>query len=432
MRYNGVRPLGLSDQYFYYVQSGLGASFNLRLHVNLRDALNRTALQDAAQKALKNFPEFSVRPVVQEEHLFYEENDSPVSLFDDDGTFHVLGSDETNGYLFCLRCRDDGFTFSYYHGMTDILGAMVFLRTILCFYAGMTSVQENGLVRFSAEPSFLMDETERFDPYRKFAAESFTQQEYDAFVIPEKNYPGDPAYLHLFNVKVRTSDFIARTKELGTSFIPLMSIIFSGAVTDMYGFDESRPVIAMVPVNLRPVFGTETLVNISDGIMLPYSRELASKPIREQGAEIRAQMKSMITRGNFADVLAAKSAAVQAFRSSGDTLNVTAERFTRPAPEGTKRPLTYALTYPGRMDLPEAFSELVRSIDVDIIARAFGAGVYTYGDDMTFQFMQRFDTDAVIRSVMSRLESLGVMVQSLEDRGRVMCDKVLAERLKRI
>ena len=57
-------PVGISNRLFYYTFAGEEMSFDVCYNFELHEKLDRSALSNATQKALQNFPEFAiVKPI---------------------------------------------------------------------------------------------------------------------------------------------------------------------------------------------------------------------------------------------------------------------------------------------------------------------------------------------------------------------------------
>ena len=96
-------------------------------------------------------------------------------------------------------------------------------------------------------------------------------------------------------------------------------------------------------------------------------------------------------------------------------------------------PVTYSLTYPGRMDLPAEYDPWVENFSIEgwIPVQTFYATVMTKKDAMLIKIYQRFDEPTVARAVTERLQGLGFTVE-WTDRGLLRGDKLYAEKLERV
>ena len=430
---------GASNKVFYYGQAGTGATFDINYRLDFKNQLDKKALSDAVSEALKLFPEFAVRPVIKDNRIFYEENHDPAPVIDEGKTV-CFGSDDTNGYLFCLQCSGNSAKVSYYHGMSDTVGFFRFMRSFLYFYAvkiGMempddaeASTRLGIRIREKDKPDLGRQDT--IDPYRCFMNEA-GDPEYEyanpgAFVIPEPAYDGDDNKYRVFDLEMSVKEFLGKTKEYGVSFIPLLASVTSKAIAECYD-TKGKPVIAMVPVNLRTGFETSTVVNMSDGIMMPMDDEMSSLSVTDRSVKLKEFMKKQMTKENYCKIMRNKVKALEGLEAKGDIIKTSFEG-TRLAPPDAWRPLTYALTYPGKLDLPAEYDGLLDYIYNGPLARAFCLIVATYADSMQVKIVQRFDSQVVANRIKDGFAGLGLNV-SMTDRGIVTNNLMLLERLKK-
>ena len=184
----------------------------------------------------------------------------------------------------------------------------------------------------------------------------------------------------------------------------------------------------MVPVNLRPYFGTKTMANFSDGIFVPYDAKTAAYSLERQALILRAKMDLQMQTENFCITIAGKVDAVKNFMASGkDIVSLSRELSSiPPEPDG----FTYALTYPGQINFctPE-----VKRASVMICVRQsvpFGVFVSAYGDELDITLSHSFDGDFLAREVLRGLKLLGVEAH-LSDLGRISCNKMNTAKLLR-
>ena len=436
-----MRPIGASNTFFYYTQSGTGAIFDLRFRLDFHDPVQLPALTEAVQEALKLFPEFAVRPVIHDQQLYYEENDAPAPVLAEERIVR-FGTEDTNGYLFSLQlCGERSVLTSWYHGMADAIGIFTIMRTFLYFYArkiGMDMPAEPGTaealgIRLGPEDIPDLNRQDVWDPYRAYgdasAVPPWSYENPGAFSIPEPVYPGDENRFRVFDIELPVHSFLAKTKEYGVSFVPLLSAIVSGAVGSLWDIGE-KPVTAMLPVNLRKPFGTKTVVNMSDGVMLPSDAGLLAATVDERARGLKDLMRKQMTEENYRRMMAQKAAAVDSFNSKGD-LFATAFASTRLAPPGSKRPLTYALSYPGQVDFPKPYDGLVDYIHHTSLVRAFGLIVLAWQDRLQVQIMQRFDSSRAAEAICGAFRDQGLDAV-LNDRGTMQGNMMILQELKQV
>ena len=427
-----MRAIGASDAFIYFTSTGPGNTMEIRMDVVLSRPVAAEQLRQAADGALALFPEFSVRLVTRGGHLMYQENHAPVRVYETDAPkdFAVTYcTQETNGHvLWLLLDKNDPRRFSLccLHGMSDFAGIFVLLKTLLyrlrlLLEPGFSATEEElraAKIRTAVPEKW--DAPERLDPYMAYG----TAPQVPA-AAPETPFAvqGLPLYEptdgrnHNYDITLSTSAFLAKSRELKTSFAPLLVSLLTDAVADCFDAGEEK-IIASLPVDMRAVFGADTVVNFSDGVLLPLSAEQRSLPVAEQCALVRAELDAQRTREFLAPALygKARSALAMAEGPYAETAARVLEPVLTKAPR--KVPMTYVMTYPGRLDMPAPLAGLVtwaqpRSVQGRV---RFFFLISTYGDEMTIQVCQRYDGDALPLALAEAACRLGLK-SVMTDRG---------------
>ena len=225
-----MREIGYSNKVFYYNGAGHSTTYDFRMRINLNEKPDKEALRRAVTKTMAVFPEFAVRPVIGGDgRLYYEDNNEPVAIFDENEKPHALGSDETNGYLLCLICGSNSIILSFYHGLSDFVGNWSFIRTLVWHYVrevGEKDVRADEAVRLTADVYLSKDEQERDDPYGKFGDEdaipSWVYEDKGAFEIMEELYNDETDHLQNYELSMELQVLLDKTHELSTSVAPLL------------------------------------------------------------------------------------------------------------------------------------------------------------------------------------------------------------------
>ncbi len=432
-----IREMGYSDKVFYYNGSGENATYNFRMRVYLNESVDVSKLKQAASNAIKKFPEYAVRPVIKDKKLFYEENSCEISVFPDNGKPHILGSDETNGYLWCILYGERDIVISYYHGLSDFVGNWSLICTVIYEYGLLlgSDVKPEFPVRVNSDDYYLIDELDRTDPYTKYsdisAVPSFVYKSRGALKITEEKLPSECKNLKCFEMELPLRQFIDKTHELEVSFIPLLTAVISGAVADLYP-DDSSPVVAKIPVNLRPLFASKTTVNFSDSLILECTREEINGDTTQLCRSLKERMKLQNKSENFSLTIHKKRDGVIACEESGKDIKDIAREITRQT-DGLSRPITYGLTYPGKLDLPESLKSVSSGVNMEPYMPTGGMFVTlgSYGDRLRLRFTQKFENDRVVKAVAERFALMGITAE-YKDCGYIGSDYVLADKIKEI
>lgn len=432
-----MRAIGYSNKMFYYNSSGKALTYDFQMRITLTAAPNKDALQRAAKKTLAAFPEFTVRPVIHDGKLFYEENTADVVIIDAPYQHRNLGSDDTNGYLLYLICGEREMILSFYHGLSDFVGNWAFICTLLYNYAGELgfSFAAKEPVRLNADDYYNMSEIERDDPYSKFgdinAVPTWVYKSQGAFIVPEKMYASDVDFLRNYDIEISVADMIRLTEEYQTSFAPLLAVAVSRGLKKIYD-TNGLPIVGKIPTNMRPIFQTKTISNFSDTSILAYTEDMDKLSVSECCKILRQTLKAQLKPENFAGTLAKKKQRIIGYEESGKDIEQIARELSN-AP--SSRPVTYALTYPGILKLPEEYKQVVSSFNMEPYSPVDGFFLYVgaYDDNrlLRVRCCQRFDGDRVAKAIADELERLNFK-PAFKDAGTLDGDKVFIDKLKHI
>ena len=423
---------GASNDFFYcFLREG--SSFNIRYSVTFKEPIRLPELKRAANDAMRLFPEFALRPVVRNNRIEMIPNDAELVFCDDPGGVKYYGSEDTNGYILYFVCEGKKLTAFYNHGLSDSSGFTEYYMSVLTHYSeyiGRPVLDKEFLasVRTKDNTLFNTNDGDRVDPYRLYgnaaSVPEWTYENPGAFALPtESLYPLEENRVHELHVDISTSEFLRLSKELGASFTPLMIDIAAQTVFRNYDMGGD-PFIAMLPVNLRPLFGSRTVVNFSDGISVPAYRDTDEPDVAKRCARMKDFMKKQISKAFFERVIGGKAAAVDRyFEDESDILTRK-----RSAPAGGKPPYTLPITYPGRLTFGEPLDELLEDAFITGYSRVNSIICHTFSDKMEFVFMWRSDDISYIEHFCDELRRCG-FIPKLTDLGLVKRDLFSLNRI---
>lgn len=393
--------LGAADKFFYYNYSG-DASFEILLRVALKEEADPKKLQIAADKALSLYPELRFRVRVENNRFVAEDNPLPVVVVPESEKSLYFGSADTNGHQMFLTYEQNRIGLHMFHGWTDYSGFMTYLRALFYQYAALTghALTENELsellptIRTAAPDMEGIDREDFWTPYEKYsdlcAALNASSGFSPAFSIPYKPYPYGCCRTNTTTVEIRTSDFIAETKRLDVSFVPLITDLISGAVRRQYDVGDEA-VTAMIPADLRPIFSSKTVTNFSDGMNITCFKADMEKTQKERCDAFKKRMLEQMTKENFALLLGGKVKTVEGYENDPRTLFEVAAEKRRPKIPGAPTPVTYCCSYVGRITLTAGLDRMLEDAALEVFCRVHAVFVYTFGDSMRFFITNRTD-----------------------------------------
>ncbi|MBQ6165109.1 MAG: hypothetical protein IJK23_11600 [Clostridia bacterium] len=441
---NGLRPGARYDAIFYGAYAGV-YSWDMRVRFDFKQRLNRAKLQKAADAALELYPEFKVRPVVKDGKIFYEENFKPVRLRDDDDTglyFGTDGEDGTNGYLFVFLCGERHLTFSLYHGLTDAHGMIAYIATVLWEYVKLI-LPFARLIRTHAFDKFglrvdkkslpRMSDLERYDPLTRFAGEGTFVDLIDKgnlFLMPPEQFDRADRTCRLVNLEISNAAFLEKTRELHTSFAPLLAALTAEAVDSLYDIGD-KMISVITTVDSRRLFSTQSLGNMAYNCPLPVTKADLGMPTENLCAKLKEDMKKQITVDHARAMFSFILGQCNDIDGMGDVVAVN-DYLTGPnGLKGLTTNGTIFLTYPGRVDNNPISKLLLNGITPGMLAMERAINVYAHRDSLIIQLSMKSDDMTLVNALRETLKKHGFDPRVF-DMGRITQNMMDLHRLKTV
>ncbi|MBQ6772520.1 MAG: hypothetical protein IJP48_00500 [Synergistaceae bacterium] len=302
--------LGYNDKLFLFTSKGDKAAV-VEFHCVLDVPVILEKLKEAVRMTLNRFPYFRVRPFLDEKNdaLIFEENTSEVPVFAVEGSikeyFH-FGSDETNGYLFCVYAyeKENAFTVAASHVIGDVRGEFFFMRLLMYYYLKLSGCEvDPALVPYSEADNLDESAYENFcDACEKIQAvpdEADNTTPEPAFKIPENPVYSGTAYTRDFAVVWKNSEMLNAVHSLETSFVCFVNAVIAEAIYRNYDV-QNKIIAAGVPVDMRDMMHSKSQLNFTNNITLNYESSYASMSMKEKTQLLRSQLKAKTKLNNLA------------------------------------------------------------------------------------------------------------------------------------
>lgn len=384
--------------------------------IRMKDRVRPDKLREAVEQALLRFPHMMLSVERTETGFRYRTNVRPAVVLPFDGvsTRYTIGSADTNGYLFLVGYHEDTIYMEYQHSISDGRGFEEFIRCVLFQYLKNCGclVENDGTVR-------AMDT--RWTPGGERGRLRTACR--------PRVFPG--GHLEKAGGRPRACGAVGGGRGRGRQrdHVPVfaaarlckahrrqpLSII---APLMMRAFDRKfgggdKPVIAQIPVDLRPLLPSVTTRYFICFIDLPYLPEYRSLPLEEVFRRTKAFLAGQMEREQL--LYRAKTAADRC-----DTLHKADMPLAEKMQAARKVTMDFVLedsfliTNVGRFTMPESCRPYV--LDYGAIlpcaVQPFALLISSYGDTMKLSVAQRDSNMQIVGDLMSGLHEIGVEAES--------------------
>lgn len=335
--------------------------------------------------------------------------------FDGVSTRYTIGSKDTNGYLFLVGYHDKTIYMEYQHSISDGRGFEEFIRCVLFQYLKNCGfpVENDGSVR-GMDTRWSPEESA--NGYEQLADREFSPdgiwKKPEAVHAPEVQWGADGSEV-VTEVTFPFSQLHDYAKSIGVSPLSVLAPLMMKAFDDKFGGTD-KPVIAEIPVDLRPLLPTLTTRYFICFIDLPYFPEYRDLPNDEVFRRTKAFLKDQMQREQ---LLYRAKAAADRCESLHEADMPLAEKMQAAQKVTTDFVLedSFLITNVGRFALPESCRPYV--LDYGAIlpcaVQPFALLISSYGDKMKLSVAQRDHDMQVVEDLCAGLRQLGIQPETL-------------------
>ena len=389
-----------------------------RFYCELKEEVIEEKLQQALDITLEKYPIFlsvmrkglfwhyleksSLRPIVRREYR------EPCSML------YVRDKKEL---LFEVTYYKRRINFEVFHALTDGTGASEFVRELVKNYLLLVHEKEGLKDVVLSKETITVDDQED-DSFSKYYSEQFLRKKGEKKKKPKayqiRRSRGQMGSLEVTEAEIPVKALSAKAKEYGVSMTVLLTAIFLCAIHEkMTKRQEEKPVVLMVPVNLRKYFPSDSLLNFFSWIEPGYKfgdKEDTLKDVVAKTAEIfqRDLTKENMTR-TMNDYIRFEMNPILRFTPlEFQNLCISAgARFS-------EKDVTAIFSNMGIIHMPEEYVPYIQRFGVYTSTPKVELCMCSFEDMVYLGFTSRYDSTNIKRNFFRILEELGVPVKRLE------------------
>ncbi|WP_207710507.1 alcohol acetyltransferase [Aminipila butyrica] len=272
-----------------------------RLSAILTENVDHHALQQAAEITIKRFHTMAVKLKQGFFWVYLYENSNPLVVQKESNypCGPIMGIKENNEYLFKIMYLDRRITLECFHTLTDGMGAMEFLKSLVYQYLLLIGkdVQDEGIILL---PESVPDQQEEEDGCLRYYQKHVKKSKFETrkaraikgtvLANPRTNV------IHGVISSLPLKNYV---HHQGTTITGYLTTVFAQAISSSASQQgqSHHPIRIGIPVNLRGLFPSKTLRNFVSqiSVSLPAASE---QTFDEQMNSVTTQMKSSITKEN--------------------------------------------------------------------------------------------------------------------------------------
>ena len=390
-----------------------------RLSATLTEDVDREKLQSALDVTVRRFPSIAVR-LCSGTFWYYLEEIAHAPEVKDELSYPLarMPFDDIRSCAFRVLVYKKRIAVEFFHALTDGNGGLVFLKTLVAEYLeekyGVTIPAENGILDRLEPPR----EEELVDLFPMHCAPiGRSRNETDSYRILGEYEPD--GFCHNTTFIIRSAELSDLAHRLGVTVTAVAAAAFVAAIISLQNRDKpsvkrQKEVKVLIPVDLRRIFGGETLRNFVLYTTPGVDPRLGEYSFEEIVTIVYRQMQLDIT---------AKNMRARIYTNVKDEQNT----FLKLTPLFLKnivmktvfylvgeRKSTLSLSNLGVVKIPPEMQKYVEYFDFILSVQStapYNAGMLAYGDEVRLNIIRNIKEPRLEMALYEVLRRIGIKVK---------------------
>ena len=385
-----------------------------RFYCELKEEVKEEILQEALNQTIQKYPVFlsvmrkglfwhyleksELRPVVREE---YKEPCSSLYVRD------------KKTLLFEVTYYEKRINFEVFHALTDGTGATEFLRELVKNYLYL--IHEEDLEPVELSNQYLTVKDQEDDSFSRYYDPDFPRKKKKkirAVQIKKGGKGYEELQINEASMSVKELLGIAREKKVSMSV--LLTAAFICAIhEEMSRMQEKKPVILMVPVNLRKIFPSDSMLNffgyIEPGYQFGGGKDSFEDVLEAVNLYFQENLSKEHIAGRMNELIAIEKHKILKWAP----LELK-NRCIRAGAKMAEQEVTAVLSNMSVVKMPEDYAQYIEKFGVYTSTNRTELCICSFQDTLSLGFTSRYDSTNIQRNFYRILKELGASVKVAE------------------
>lgn len=381
--------------------------FSCRLYENI----NPKTLQLALDKTMQAFPLYG--SIIRKGLFWYYFEAStlkPIVNLENNTPCHTLYDETLKHLLFEVTYYKKRINLEIYHALTDGVGALQFLKTLVLNYLVLEHKEEfkDHIPTIDYDASMTQKEDDSFQ--RHFGKPTKSKELKSPTAYKIKGDTLDDHMLQIITGVVPVKDVLREAHLYNTTLTVFLSALLVEAIGKEISIkDKKNPVVLCVPVNLRPYFQSDSARNFFSVINVPYTFKEGTNDFEDIVRSLHSFFEKALTTDNFQARL-------------NKLVALEHNYFTRLVPLFIKKPIlqvahhisnkemTTSLSNIGKVTMPSELDPYIDLFDVCVSTNKIQICLCSYKDKLSISFSSPFVSTEVQKNFFRALTTRGIPV----------------------
>ena len=385
-----------------------------RFYCELKEEVKEEILQEALNQTIQKYPVFlsvmrkglfwhyleksELRPVVREE---YKEPCSSLYVRD------------KKTLLFEVTYYEKRINFEVFHALTDGTGATEFLRELVKNYLYL--IHEEDLEPVELSNQYLTVKDQEDDSFSRYYDPDFPRKKKKkirAVQIKKGGKGYEELQINEASMSVKELLGIAREKKVSMSVL-LPAAFICAIHEEMSRMQEKKPVILMVPVNLRKIFPSDSMLNFFGYIEPGYQFGGGKDSFEDVLEAVKLYFQENLSKEHMAGRMN-ELIAIEKHKILKWAPLELKNRCIRAGAKMAEQEVTAVLSNMSVVKMPEDYAQYIEKFGVYTSTNRTELCICSFQDTLSLGFTSRYDSTNIQRNFYRILKELGASVKVAE------------------
>ena len=385
-----------------------------RFYCELKEEVKEEILQEALNQTIQKYPVFlsvmrkglfwhyleksELRPVVREE---YKEPCSSLYVRD------------KKTLLFEVTYYEKRINFEVFHALTDGTGATEFLRELVKNYLYL--IHEEDLEPVELSNQYLTVKDQEDDSFSRYYDPDFPRKKKKKIRAVQIK-KGGKGYeeLQINEASMSVEELLGIAREKKVSMSVLLTAAFICAIhEEMSRMQEKKPVILMVPVNLRKIFPSDSMLNFFGYIEPGYQFGGGKDSFEDVLEAVKLYFQENLSKEHMAGRMN-ELIAIEKHKILKWAPLELKNRCIRAGAKMAEQEVTAVLSNMSVVKMPEDYAQYIEKFGVYTSTNRTELCICSFQDTLSLGFTSRYDSTNIQRNFYRILKELGASVKVAE------------------
>ena len=385
-----------------------------RFYCELKEEINEETLQKALDRTLEKYPLF--RAVLRKGLFWFylERRDIPAIVKKETGApCSGLYIPDKKTLLFRVSYHKNRINFEVFHALTDGTGATEFLRELVKNYLYL--IHEEDLEPVELSNQYLTVKDQEDDSFSRYYDPDFPRKKKKkirAVQIKKGGKGYEELQINEASMSVKELLGIAREKKVSMSV--LLTAAFICAIhEEMSRMHEKKPVILMVPVNLRKIFPSDSMLNFFGYIEPGYQFGGGKDSFEDVLEAVKLYFQENLSKEHMAGRMN-ELIAIEKHKILKWAPLELKNRCIRAGAKMAEQEVTAVLSNMSVVKMPEDYAQYIEKFGVYTSTNRTELCICSFQDTLSLGFTSRYDSTNIQRNFYRILKELGASVKVAE------------------